>query len=281
MEDLEPKIKNCLLLLQSIDEKESPTLYKREFRKFVILVYPYIQVKNKEHYGFEIAVTIEDCSKNYKPTKGNFLVYVNSALKQNLAHSKGDELLDEHTKGMHLQDTNKRKYKKYKKSQGRDIESPEFNEKFEKIIEDGKRIEHNCKTQYSIYQQEDGKEHDILEETSSSEKSCLDKIIAQEDAQTVITKISNAFDSCRKDQQPILKVLLTSCFSLLIKCEIPECCSYFQNQPFFDNETYQECIKNNKEMTHRAIANKFSRCEESISRTWNNFIEKLDIKREE
>lgn len=280
MEDLEPKIKDCLQILQSTDEEKSPNFYKSELRKLQGLLYQYVQVKNKEEYGEEIVKTINNCIKNYKPDKGDFLRYFISALEQNLAHSKGDELLEEHTKGMHIPETAKRNFERYKKYQGKDIKSPEFKKKFEELtsekIKDAEYIEHNCKTQSSIYQHED-EDHDIFEETSNSEESCLDKIISQENAQTIITKISDAFNSCRKDQMPILKILLTSFFSLLITYEIPECCNYFQKQPFFDNETYQECIKNNKEMTHRAIANKFSRCEASISRTWKNFLEDLEI----
>ena len=294
MEDLEPKIKDCLKILQSTDEEKFSILYKRELEKLILLVYPYIQV-NKEKYNVEIFETINNCIKNYKPDKGDFLRYFTSALKQNLAHLKANELLDEHTKGMHIPETAKRNFKKYKKSQGRDPESPEFKKKWKELtskdIEDAEYIEYNCKTQSSIYQQEDEKNYDIFEETSNSEESCLDKMIFQENAQenaqekiTKITKIRDVFDSCRKDQKPILKVLLTSWLSLFITLKIPECCSHFQNQSFFDNETYQECIKNKKEMTHREIATQFLRSEQSVSRTWSNFVEKLeeklDIKRE-
>lgn len=258
--------------------------YRREALKLVELLYTYLMSINRdkyEEYGLEITETANRCLKNYDINTGPFLNYFNAAWKREYRHAIGRDLVGESYSGIKFPETIQRKlrsYFKYAQSMNQDYHSTEvennvaqaLNISLDDYRELAAIIENQTISEFT--KGKDGDEHSLFD-SLVSEKSVEEELFNAEMAESYIKVLNQKYNELQERQKPILKDLITFRLSELIAENVIDI-RLVRNRVFFNKELYFECRKGN--VTMRLIAEMHSVKEQSASRTWKVFKEKVE-----
>lgn len=258
--------------------------YRREALKLVELLYIYLMLINRgkyEEYGLEITETANRCLKNYDTNAGPFLNYFNAAWKMEYSHAIGRDLVSENYSGIKFPETIQRKlrsYFKYAQSTGQDYHSTEFEQKVAQAlnisIDDYKELALiiENRTISEIANSTDGDEYSLFD-SLVSEESVDEELLNVEMIETYIEILDHRYNELQERQKPILRDLITFRLAKLITDNVIDI-GLVSNRMFFNKDLYFQCREGN--VSIRLIAEMHSVKEQSVSRTWKVFREKVE-----
>lgn len=270
--------------LFTIDKEREPSAYSRESLKMVEYLYNYLMLvsgKTNRPYGLEIVNTARDCIKCYTPSDGEFIHYFNKAWMINRKRYEPEEWIQTEYMDMKFTESQKRMYRKYKKTcsiLGIDRTYPEFmnlvGENMGISVEELREIMIMEDSKIEWY--DDGWELDS-EEPQKQYASDLN-LIAEVEAEVInerrvfLDHIEAEYLKVQVRQRKMFAMVITATLALSVDDKDID---YFRGKEFFDPSIYEECIKNQKPVTQKEIAARLGILEPSLSRAWSKFKEKL------
>ena len=266
--------------LFSIDRETEYTAFKRESYRMVENLYCYllsINEKDYEPYGCEITETATRCINNFSPDKGVFLHYFNAAWKQEYSHIVGVKVQDDKYRGIKVTEADRRAVRKYTRlveQLGSNISSAELYERLseamelspERIIELEKLGGTTVGGDTCI--SDEGDAQSIWDQIPADEDISM-RFESEEEIESVLDRIEDAFCSLQARQKPIVSDLITIRICELLTGRMTERFS------FISESVMEMWIESGRLPTQREIAEKFGRNEASISRTIKDFIGKI------
>jgi DNA-directed RNA polymerase specialized sigma subunit len=287
-EEFENLINNSPLF--AIDKEGSPALYKTERYNFLTLLTEYYQTyiypkKPLEDYSLTLMETAAECIKYYDKDKGEFLHLFNSALKRDLHIAKAKEIVEEKRQGIRLaseDDKLIRKIMALANSKGLDIYNSIVQEKLAKglNIEIDKlkeliRINDDAIAVASTVTNEDGDEIELYDLQASKEKTAEENMIEESAVISLIEEIEDVFSEVQDRQKRLLSMLLTVEIIKAFNEDVDKVKKLLCNKGIFNQEVFDYYEKNGELPTAKQIGKILGVSEQSLSRTYKNFKEKL------
>lgn len=242
--------------------------------------------KDFAEIGYEVIVTAKVCIKAYKAQNGAFLNYFNTALKRTLATSRAKEMADNARGGLTIDEKTERTIRqilKLAKVRGESINDEAFQKKVavalgltleavrEAIaINEGTRVISGN----SIVKNQEGEETEFFNFIETKEASVEQSLVEDEIFKEKIIVIDSVFKAQRDSSKEILSKLLTARLAeVLFELGMIEWVA--KTTSFIDTDILKTFLKINEVPTAREIAEKSCKHEASVSRTLNNFLDKL------
>ena len=287
-EEFENLINNSPLF--AIDKEGSPALYKTERYNFLTLLTEYYQTyiypkKPLEDYSLTLMETAAECIKYYDKDKGEFLHLFNSALKRDLHIAKAKEIVEEKRQGIRVtseDDKLIRKIMALANSKGLDIYNSIVQEKLAKVlnIEIDKlkeliRINDDSIAVSSTVTNEDGDEIELFDLQASKEKTAEENMIEESAVISLIEEIEYVFSEVQDRQKRLLSMLLTVEIIKAFNEDVDKVKELLCDKGIFNQEVFDYYEKNGELPTAKQIGKILGVSEQSLSRTYKNFKEKL------
>lgn len=278
-------------ILFSLDRETQTTAYKREALKMVEYLYLYLTSINAEkysEYGLEITETAKRCIKNYTKESGDFLNYFNSAISKEYRKAFSRKRFSEQHGGVHIPEQEQRiinKFIKLAETQGvYDLSDDIINKISEATGIKHKRIR-ECISLYQssfvvkdTYTDDEGNESSIFDYIAS-DKLTEDSIIEFDTAKELLEKVDEIFQKRQNRQKPLLSKLITAKISQQLQSD-EKLLSIVKKMAFFDLDVFEISITYGSPPTAKEIGKKLGFSEQSVSRTFKEFIKKLEITKE-
>lgn len=287
-EEYENLINNSPLF--AIDKESSPALYKSERYNFLTLLTDYCRFyiypnKSLDSYSMTLMETAMECIKYYDKEKGEFLHLFNSSMKRDLHIAKAKEIIEEKRKGIRVSNEDDKLIRKIialANSKGLDIYDLTVQQKISKALnlelsrlQELLRINDDAVAVSSTVTNEDGDEVELFDLQSSHEKNADDRLADDSAFVLLVEKINGVFNTVQDRQKKLLSMLLTveiikACDENLDKArQVLECKELFNEEVFDYYEQHGELP------TAKQIGEILGVSEQSLSRTYKNFKEKL------
>jgi len=287
-EEFENLINNSPLF--TIDKESSPALYKTERYNFLTLLTEYYQTyiypkKPLEDYSLTLMETAAECIKYYDKSKGEFLHLFNSALKRDLHIAKAKEIVEEKRQGIRVaseDDKLIRKIMALANSKGLDVYNSAIQEKLAKVVnidleklKELIRINDDAVAVSSTVTNEDGDEVELFDLQSSHEKNAEDKLADESVFITLVEKINDVFTTVQDRQKRLLSMLLTVEIIKACNEDLDKAKNVLTGKELFSEEVLDYYKKHGELPTAKQIGEILGVSEQSLSRTYKNFKEKL------
>ena len=276
--EFEEKILTTTLF--NLDREKEYSAYKKEALKLIENLYCYLVALNSknEEYGYEITLLAQRCIKSFDTDKGEFLHYFMRSWKMEQNHIYATENENNTYRGISFTEEKRRNLRKLKKllkiedhnisnnvlqklSEAMDIPVCEVNELLQ--------LAQTCVVSTMV--QNDADEEILIIDQYTESNSVEDELKDLLDIEEAFSRIEMSFAELQKRQKPILADLLSITFcETIVKHKFE-----YANYSFVNAEIVEDFIKNNKLPTQNWVAEKYNRNKASISRTLNEFIEKI------
>ncbi len=287
-EEYENLINNSPLF--EIDKESSPALYKTERYNFFSLLTDYYRLyvypnKPLDSYSMTLMGTAIECIKYYDKSKGEFLHLFNSSMKRDLHIAKAKEIIEEKRQGIRVSiedDKLIRKIIAFASSKSLDIYDIAVQEKISMALgialsrlQGLLRINDDAVAVSSTVTNEDGDEVELFDLQSSHEKTAEDKMAEESAFVALVKKIDDVFSSVQERQKKLLSMLLT--VEIIKACDedLDKTRQVLEDKELFNEEAFDFCVKNRELPTAKQIGVLCGVSEQSLSRTYKNFKEKL------
>ena len=287
-EEFENLINNSPLF--AIDKESSHALYKTERYNFLTLLTEYYQTyiypkKPLEDYSLTLMETAAECIKYYDKGKGEFLHLFNSALKRDLHIAKAKEIVEEKRQGIRVaseDDKLIRKIMALANSKGLDVYNSAIQEKLAKVVnidldklKELIRINDDAVAVASTVTNDDGDEVELFDLQSSHEKTAEDEMADESAFITLVEKINDVFTTVQDRQKRLLSMLLT--IEIIKACneDLDKAKNVLTGKELFNEEVLDYYKKHGELPTAKQIGEILGVSEQSLSRTYKNFKEKL------
>lgn len=287
-EEYENLINNSPLF--EIDKESSPALYKTERYNFLTLLTEYYsgyiyRKKELEEYSMTLMETAIECIKYYDRSKGEFLHLFNIAMTRDLRIAKAKEIMDECRKGIKISSENDKLIRKilaFANSKNLDVYDITVQEKISKGfgIELNKFqellfINHDAVAVSSTVTNEDGKEVELFDLQARHEKTAEDKMADESAFISLVDRIERVFATVQKRQKKLLSMLLT--VEVVKACNEDLCMAsqILEDKEIYNVEVFDYYDKNGELPTAKQIGEQCGVSEQSVSRTYRTFKEKL------
>lgn len=275
-------------ILFSLDRETQTIAYKREALKMVKCLYLYLISINADkysEYGLEITQTAERCIKNYTKESGDFLNYFNSAISKEYRKAFSNKRFSEQHGGVHIPEQERRiinKFIKLAETKGvYDLSDDVVNKISETTGIKRERIR-ECISLYQnsfvvedTYTDDEGNESSIFDYIAS-DKLTEDSIIELDAAKELLEKVDEVFKKRQDRQKPLLSKLITAKISQQLQSD-EKLLSIAKKKAFFDLDIFEMSIKRGTPPTAKEIGEKLGLSEQSISRTFKEFVKRLEI----
>lgn len=275
-------------ILFSLDRETQTIAYKREALKMVKYLYLYLISINADkysEYGLEITQTAERCIKNYTKESGDFLNYFNSAISKEYRKAFSNKRFSEQHGGVHIPEQERRiinKFIKLAETKGvYDLSDDVVNKISETTGIKWERIR-ECISLYQnsfvvedTYTDDEGNESSIFDYIAS-DKLTEDSIIELDAAKELLEKVDEVFKKRQDRQKPLLSKLITAKISQQLQSD-EKLLSIAKKKAFFDLDIFEMSIKRGTPPTAKEIGEKLGLSEQSISRTFKEFVKRLEI----
>lgn len=287
-EEFENIINNSPLF--AIDKEGSPALYKTERYNFLTLLTEYYQTyiypkKPLEDYSLTLMETATECIKYYDKDKGEFLHLFNSALKRDLHIAKAKEIVEEKRQGIRVaseDDKLIRKIMALANSKGLDIYNSIVQEKLAKVVnidldklKELIRINDDAVAVASTVTNDDGDEIELFDLQASKEKTAEENMIEESAVISLIEEIEYVFSEVQERQKRLLSMLLTVEIIKAFNEDVDKAKELLCDKKIFNQEVFDYYEKNGELPTAKQIGVICGVSEQSLSRTYKNFKEKL------
>ncbi len=287
-EEFENLINNSPLF--DVDKESCPELYKTEkFALFTLLadyyqtyIFPY---KPLENYSYTLIETATECLKYYDKAKGEFLHLFNKAMKRDLRIAKAKEIIETHRQGIQLSTYEERMIRKIvslAKSKNLDIYDSDVQAKIGLIlgicageVAEFIRINDNAVAIASAVKNDDGDEIELFDLVADGNASAENAVVAEDSFKRLIVKIDCVFKTVQVRQKKLLSLLLTAEILKALEYDVKEAVKLLGECNFFNREIIGFYEKLGHIPTAKQIGEECGASEQSVSRTYKNFKEKL------
>ena len=284
-EEYENLINNSPLF--EIDKESSPALYKTEERKFIDNLYLYYSnyVYRKDLDGLVFMQTAKECIKYYAKEKGEFLHLFNSSMKRDLHIAKAKEIIEEKRQGIRVSNEDDKLIRKIialANSKGLDVYDLTVQQKISKALnlepsrlQELLRINDDAIAVSSTVTNDDGDEVELFDLQSSHEKTADDKLADESAFVSLVEKINGVFNTVQDRQKKLLSMLLT--VEIIKACDedLDKAKNVLTGKELFNEEVLDYYKKHGELPTAKRIGEILGVSEQSLSRTYKNFKEKL------
>lgn len=279
---------NCSELFE-IDKEIEPIRYETARRMllkllteyYVRYVYPN---RSLESYSFTLIETACECIRYYDRTKGKFLHLFNSVMKREIRIALAKEQEEKHRRGIRItgEDADAiRKLIAFAKNKGLDIHDDACQEKIalflgvkkERVIE---LIEMNANTAAvsNIVQGDDG-EVDLFDTIADKSRSAEEDAVNLSAAIELLSQVESVFFDCQERQKRMFSLALTSDVVKAFDEDVETAYEILNRFSFCSEEWFIDYREKGKIPTSRQIAQICGISEQSFSRAYKNFKEKI------
>ncbi len=276
--------------LFEIDKESSPALYKSERYNFLTILTDYYRFyiypnKSLDSYSMTLMETAVEGIKHYDKDKGEFLHLFNSSMKRDLHIAKAKEIIEEKRQGIRVSNEDEKLIRKIialANSKGLDIYDLTVQEKISKVLnlefsrlQEMLRINDDAVAVSSTVTNEDGDEVELFDLQSSHEKTAEDKLADESAFITLVEKINDVFTTVQNRQKRLLSMLLT--IEIIKACDedLDKAKNVLTGKELFNGEVLDYYEKHGELPTAKQIGEILGVSEQSLSRTYKNFKEKL------
>lgn len=287
-EEYENLINNSPLF--EIDKESSPALYKSERYNFLTLLTDYYRLyiypnKSLDSYSMTLMETAMECIKYYDKNKGEFLHLFNSSMKRDLHISKAKEIIEEKRQGIRVSNEDDKLIRKIialANSKGLDIYDMTVQQKISKVLnmelsrlQELLRINDDAVAVSSTVTNDDGDEVELFDLQSSHEKTAEAKLADESAFITLVERIDDVFTTVQDRQKKFLSMLLT--VEIIKACDedLDKAKNVLTGKELFNKEVFDYYEKHGELPTAKQIGLLCGVSEQSLSRTYKNFKEKL------
>ena len=287
-EEYENLINNSPLF--EIDKESSPALYKTERYNFLTVLTDYYRLyvypnKPLDSYSMTLMETAIECIKYYNKSKGEFLHLFNSSMKRDLHIAKAKEIIEEKRQGIRVSSEDDKLIRKiiaFANSKSLDIYHVAVQEKISMALgialsrlQELLRINDDAVAVSSTVTNEDGDEIELFDLQASHEKTAEDKTADESAFISLVEKIDDAFSSVQERQKKLLSMLLT--VEIIKACDedLDKARQSLEDKDIYNAEVFDYYNKNGALPTAKQIGVLCGVSEQSLSRTYKNFKEKL------
>ena len=287
-EEYENLINNSPLF--EIDKESSPALYKTERYNFLTVLTDYYRLyiypnKPLDSYSMTLMETAIECIKYYNKSKGEFLHLFNSSMKRDLHIAKAREIIEEKRQGIRVSSEDDKLIRKiiaFANSKGLDINDTTVQQKISKVLnieftrlQELLRINDDAVVVSSTITNENGDEIELFDLQASHEKTAEDKMADESAFISLVEKIDDAFSSVQERQKKLLSMLLT--VEVIKACDedLDKARQSLEDKDIYNAEVFDYYNKNGALPTAKQIGVLCGVSEQSLSRTYKNFKEKL------
>ena len=287
-EEYENLINNSPLF--EIDKESSPALYKSERYNFLTLLTDYYRLyiypnKSLDSYSMTLMETAMECIKYYDKDKGAFLHLFNSSMKRDLHIAKAKEIIDEKRQGIRVANEDDKLIRKIialANSKGLDIYDRSVQEKISKALnlepsrlQELLRINDDAVAVSSAVTNEDGDEVELFDLQSSHEKNAEEKMADDSAFVSLVERIDGVFKAVQDRQKKLLSMLLA--VEIIKACDedLDKAKNVLTGKELFNKEVFDYYEKHGELPTAKQIGLLCGVSEQSLSRTYKNFKEKL------
>ena len=287
-EEYENLINNSPLF--EIDKERSPALYKSERYNFLTLLTDYYRFyiyPNKQHdsYSMTLMETAMECIKYYDKDKGEFLHLFNSSMKRDLHIAKAKEIIEEKRQGIRVSNEDDKLIRRIialANSKGLDVYDLTVQQKISKALnlefsrlQELLRINDDAVVVSSTVTNEDGDEVELFDLQSSHEKNAEDKMADESAFVSLVEKINGVFNTVQDRQKKLLSMLLTVEIIKACNEDLDKAKNVLAGKELFNKEVFDYYEKHGELPTAKQIGVICGVSEQSLSRTYKNFKEKL------
>ena len=287
-EEYENLINNSPLF--EIDKESSPALYKSERYNFLTLLTDYYRLyiypnKTLDSYSMTLMETAMECIKYYDKNKGEFLHLFNSSMKRDLHIAKAKEIIEEKRQGIRVSNEDDKLIRKIialANSKGLDIYDMTVQQKISKVLnmelsrlQELLRINDDAVAVSSTVTNDDGDEVELFDLQSSHEKTAEAKLADESAFITLVERIDDVFTTVQDRQKKFLSMLLTAEIIKACDEDLDKAKNVLTGKELFNKEVFDYYEKHGELPTAKQIGLLCGVSEQSLSRTYKNFKEKL------
>ena len=287
-EEYENLINNSPLF--EIDKESSPALYKSERYNFLTLLTDYYRLyiypnKTLDSYSMTLMETAMECIKYYDKNKGEFLHLFNSSMKRDLHIAKAKEIIEEKRQGIRVSNEDDKLIRKIialANSKGLDIYDITVQQKISKVLnmelsrlQELLRINDDAVAVSSTVTNDDGDEVELFDLQSSHEKTAEAKLADESAFITLVERIDDVFTTVQDRQKKFLSMLLTVKIIKACDEDLDKAKNVLTGKELFNKEVFDYYKKHGELPTAKQIGKILGVSEQSLSRTYKNFKEKL------
>lgn len=288
-EELENLINNSPVF--GIDKEGNDRLYKAERTKLFELLTKYYQAyiypnRYLEDYGYTLIETAAECLKYYDKTKGEFLHLFNNAMKRELMKAKAKEASDKYRQGIRIPTEDEQRIRKIvalAKHKNLDIYDSTVQAKIgialgisPDEVANLIKINDNAVAVTSTVTNDDGDEVELFDLQVDKSSSPEEKVVAKERLEERIAQIDTVFQTVQDRQKRVLSMVLTAKILEEFADDVKDTSKLLAYYSFFNAEIFAWYEKHGDIPTQRQIAQTCGISEQSLSRTYKNFVEKLE-----
>lgn len=287
-EEYENLINNSPLF--EIDKESSPALYKSERYNFLTLLTDYYRLyiypnKSLDSYSMTLMETAMECIKYYDKDKGEFLHLFNSSIKRDLHIAKAKEIIEEKRQGIRVSNEDDKLIRKIialANSKGLDVYDLDVQQKISKALgieisrlQELLRINDDAVAISSTVTNDDGDEVELFDLQSSHEKNAEEKMADDSAFVSLVERIDGVFNTVQDRQKKLLSMLLT--VEIIKACDedLDKAKNVLTGKELFNEEVFDYYEKHGELPTAKQIGEILGVSEQSLSRTYKNFKEKL------
>lgn len=287
-EELENLINNSPLF--GVDKDKNRALYETERYSFLTSLTKYYQTyiypnKPLEDYSLTLMETAVECLKYYDGAKGEFLHLFNKVMKRELGIAKAKEFIDTQRKGIKLSTYDERMVRKVislANSKNLDIHDSAVQQKIAIALSISANrvaeligINDNAVAVSATVTNDDGDEVELFDLQADKADTPDNVVIAKDGQKELIGQIDIAFKTVHERQKRLLSLLLTTEIIKVLEYDIRTTVNLLHGYAFFNKEIIDWYDKNGDIPTARQIGDICGVSEQSLSRTYKNFKEKL------
>jgi len=287
-EEFENLINNSPLF--GVDKVSNPELYKKEKYSFLTFLTKYYQTyiypnKALEDYSLTLIETATESLKYYDKSKGEFLHLFNKMMKRDLGIAKAKEFIDTQRKGIKLSTYDERMVRKVislANSKNLDVHDSAVQQKIAIALSISANrvaeligINDNAVAVSATVTNDDGDEVELFDLQADKADTPDNVVIAKDGLKELVKQINAAFQTVQKRQKKLLSLLLTVELVKALEYDIMATLNLLQGYAFFNKEIIDWYDKNGDIPTAKQIGDICGLSEQSLSRTYKNFKEKL------
>lgn len=287
-EEYENLINNSPLF--EIDKESSPALYKTERYNFLTLLTEYYsgyiyQKKELEEYSMTLMETAIECIKYYDRSKGEFLHLFNKAMKRDLRIAQAKEILETRRQGIKISSENDKLIRKilaFANSKNLDVYDITVQEKMSKgfgielnKLQELIRVNYDAVAVSSTVRNEDDEEVELFDLQASHEKTAEDKMADESAFVSLVDRIDGVFATVQERQKKLLSMLLTAEIIKACNEDLETASQVLEDKEIYNAEVFDYYDKNGELPTAKQIGEQCGVSEQSVSRTYKTFKEKL------
>jgi len=260
--------------------------------KYIYTNLKYFQVSSYNNektfkYNLEFMKVNKDCLKSFCKNNGDYLNYFNKSFSRKIHSSVANDNYQEQHKGINIGKAKGCfKYIVNKaKSENRDIYDKDFQLKIAEYLNISlKEVQENISIYFNstvisdTIITNDGEEISIFDTIITNKNNNMEILEEDDKLNETLDRINTIFNNCQERQKPIIKKLFVA---NIFKDGQNDLIEKIKDYNFYDKEMHDYYKKHNKVPLAKEIAKYFDISEQSLSRTYNNFLKKINGEKDE